>query len=357
MFFALGNSLFDAGVTTWEAKRFYDYTRPGRAVRELGRQGLIGEFSAEQGGFVIDAFQPFQGTETILATDFLTYQTPAQDPAPPFAEFTSGHSAFSAAGAEILKQFTGSDAFGGFITAEPGSSRFEPGFTPQNPVTLAWETFSEAADEAGISRQYGGIHFVEGDLFGRQLGRQVGAAVFEQAQFFIQGGKAEPEPVFGTNGDDILEAGLDFDGNRDIVFGGSGDDILDASAGAGGNRLFGNDGNDILFAGSGDRLLGGKGDDTFFIIDGGDNLLTGGAGVDTFRIANGELPPTLNTITDFQVGVDVIGVGGIGAASTNDLVFSQVENNAVIAFAGSSLVKLLNTQANNLEANGIFAFA
>ena len=137
------------------------------------------------------------GTQTILATDFLTYQTPGSDPSPPFAEYTSGHSAFSAAGAEILSLFTGSDDFGASVTFAPGSSRFEPGITPEGEITLDWDTFSKAADEAGISRLYGGIHFEDGDINGRTLGREVGNAVFEQAQFYINGGVAT-EPLLNT---------------------------------------------------------------------------------------------------------------------------------------------------------------
>jgi len=189
LFFALGNAVFDAGVATWNTKRFYDYTRPVRAVRELGRLGLIGEFSPELGGYAIEAWQPYEGTQTILAEDFLTYQNPESDASPPFAEYNSGHSAFSAAGAEILKLSTGSNEFGGSVTFQPEESRFEPGLTPHKPVTLSWETFSAAADEAGISRLYGGIHFKDGDLHGRELGRLVGASVFDQAQFFINGGE------------------------------------------------------------------------------------------------------------------------------------------------------------------------
>ena len=189
LFFALGNAVFDAGVATWEAKRHYDNVRPVRAIRELGELGLIGEFNDEFKGYAIEAWRgPGEGTQTILASDFLTYQTPGSDPSPPFAEYTSGHSAFSAAGAEILQSFTGSDIFGASVTFEPGKSRFEPGVTPKEPVTLEWETFSEAADEAGASRIYGGIHFEEGDLNGRLLGSEVGQAVWEQAQFYIQGG-------------------------------------------------------------------------------------------------------------------------------------------------------------------------
>ncbi len=188
MFFALGNAVFDAGIATWNAKVHYDYVRPVRAIRELGELGLIGEFNASLGGYAIDAWTPDGGTQTILATDFLTYQTPGSDPSPPFAEYTSGHSAFSAAGAAILEMFTGSDEFGGSVTFEAGESRFEPLVTPAEAVTLSWDTFSAAADEAGLSRLYGGIHFVEGDINGRTLGVEVGASVWDQAQFFINGG-------------------------------------------------------------------------------------------------------------------------------------------------------------------------
>ncbi|MEM9276648.1 MAG: vanadium-dependent haloperoxidase [Cyanobacteria bacterium P01_F01_bin.143] len=190
LFFSLGNAVFDAGIATWEAKVFYDYTRPVRAIRELGELGLIGEFNPDLGGFAIEAWQPGEGTQTILATDFLTYQTPGSDPSPPFAEYTSGHSSFSAAGAQILNLFTGSDEFGASVTFAPGESRFEPGITPAEEITLDWETFSEAADEAGVSRLYGGIHFDDGDLHSRSLGTEVGNAVFEQAQFYINGGVA-----------------------------------------------------------------------------------------------------------------------------------------------------------------------
>lgn len=193
LFFALGNAVFDAGVATWEAKRFYDYARPVRVIRELGNLGLLNggivgtDAITNETGFVIDAWSPGAGTQTILAENFLTYQTPGSDPSPPFAEYTSGHSSFSAAGAEILRLFTGSDGFDASVTFQPGESRFEFSTTPAVPVTLAWDTFTEAADEAGLSRIYGGIHFDDGDINGRALGRAVGNEVWDQVQTFANG--------------------------------------------------------------------------------------------------------------------------------------------------------------------------
>lgn len=84
----------------------------------------------------------------------------------------------------MLELFTGSDAFGASV--EVDFFLFETG-SPQQPVTLTWETFEEAADEAGISRLYGGIHFNQGDLNGRNLGTEIGAEVYALAQTYIDG--------------------------------------------------------------------------------------------------------------------------------------------------------------------------
>lgn len=201
LFLALGNAVQDAGIATWEAKIFYDYVRPVRAIRDLGELGLIGEFDEELGGFAIEAFGGFnedgtgKGTQLILAEDFITFQLPGGNVSPPFAEYTSGHSAFSAAGAEVLKLFTESDDFGGSVTFEPDSIIFERG-VPEVETTLAWETFTEAADEAGLSRLFGGIHFNEGDINGRELGREVGADAFELAQLFIDGEATDADRPF-----------------------------------------------------------------------------------------------------------------------------------------------------------------
>ena len=106
---------------------------------------------------------------------------------PPFSEYYSGHSTFSAAGAEVLKLFTGSDYFGNSVTIAAGSSNVEPGLVPSAPVTLSWNTFTAAANEAGLSRRYGGIHFIDGDIAGRAVGRKVGKQAFAKAQEYIKG--------------------------------------------------------------------------------------------------------------------------------------------------------------------------
>ena len=63
----------------------------------------------------------------------------------------------------------------------------EPGVTPARPVTLTFRTFAAAADQAGRSRRYGGIHFRAGDVDGRELGRRVGANAWAKASSYFDG--------------------------------------------------------------------------------------------------------------------------------------------------------------------------
>ena len=73
------------------------------------------------------------------------------------------------------------------MTFQAGSSRIEPGLTPAEDLTLTWATFSAAADQAGISRRYGGIHFEQGDLDGRETGRKAAQQCWNKARAYIDG--------------------------------------------------------------------------------------------------------------------------------------------------------------------------
>jgi hypothetical protein len=171
MFFALTNAIFDASIACWECKRFYDSVRPITAVHNV----YTGTQVSAWGG-------PDKGTQSMDGSQFRSYlATPA------FAEYVSGHSTFSATGASILAQVVGSDTFGDSYTAPAGSSLVEPGITPARAVTLSWPTFSSAAIQAGLSRQYGGIHFSKADQDGRALGQQVAPRAWAKAQTYITG--------------------------------------------------------------------------------------------------------------------------------------------------------------------------
>jgi hypothetical protein len=176
LFFALTNAISDAGCCAWDNKRAFNSVRPITAIRMLFRGQAVRAWAG-----------PYQGTKTIDGAAWFPYQ-PTTFPTPPFPEYSSGHSNFSAAGAEILRLFTESDRFGGSTLLRAGSSRTEPGAVPSNDVRLSWATFSDAADQAGMSRRYGGIHFEQGDLDARTSGRMAARKVWEKAQQYWEGG-------------------------------------------------------------------------------------------------------------------------------------------------------------------------
>jgi Domain of unknown function (DUF6851)/VCPO second helical-bundle domain len=180
LFFALTNAIFDAGCCAWDNKRAYDSVRPITAIRYLFHGKRIRAWAG-----------PGRGTQTIAGEDWFPYQ-PTSFPTPPFSEYPSGHSNFSAAGAEILKLFTRSDRFGGSATVPAGSSRVEPGLVPARDLTLEWPTFSDAAAQAGISRRYGGIHFTQGDLDARATGRAAARRCWATAQTYFAGTAPRP---------------------------------------------------------------------------------------------------------------------------------------------------------------------
>ena len=167
---------------------------------------------------------------------------------------------------------------------------------------------------------------------------------------FLDGGRGD-DSLFGGNDNDTLYGG---DGNDDLhgqvgddtEAGGFGDDQVDG--GPGNDTLLGGFGNDTLTGGPGDdRALGGEGDDTLNGADGndflrggdGNDLIDGGLGNDVLaamtartpsssRRALGPTIPNVDTILDFEPGIDTIALSltiftGIGGTAGGGLSRGQ----------------------------------
>ena len=186
LFFTLGNALMDASIAAWAWKFKLDYVRPVTGIREHFR-----------GQTIVSWLGPYKGYGPVKGENWIPYQE-LTVVTPPFPEYVSGHSTFSAAGARVLRTFFGSDSFGATVTIRAGTSRIEPRTatqpgSPAKDVTLYWPTLSAAAAEAGQSRRYGGIHFPSGDLHGRGLGDTVGGDAWTKAQSYIR--PLNPGPI------------------------------------------------------------------------------------------------------------------------------------------------------------------
>jgi len=232
LYLALNGATHDAAIAAWGAKGHYDSVRPISMIRYLGGRGqssdpaqpaydpqglplepgLVEVVTAEttapgqrhealaghEGEIAIRAWQgrpadpdnEVGGVGWIRAVEWLPYQLPSFV-TPAFAAYVSGHSTFSRAAAEVLTGITGSPYFPGGLgehRVPAGALHFEAG--PERDVVLQWASYADAADQAGLSRLYGGIHISEDDLDGRVLGFECGRAAWELAQTYFGPGKA-----------------------------------------------------------------------------------------------------------------------------------------------------------------------
>ena len=208
MYFALNGAVHDAAVAAWGLKGFYDSVRPISMVRYMGGMGqssdpdgasydpqglplvddLIEVITAESSapgerheeyadhvgeiavrawrGFPADPETETSGVGWILAVDWVPYQR-STFVTPAFPGYVSGHSTFSRAAAEVMAAVTGDPYFPGGLgefTLPRGELLHEEG--PTEDTTLQWATYFDAADQAGLSRLYMGIHISADDFAG-----------------------------------------------------------------------------------------------------------------------------------------------------------------------------------------------
>ena len=229
MYLALNGAVHDAAIAAWGCKGHYDYVRPISMIRYMGglgqssdpagpsyhpdglplEEGLVEvitdesaapgerhEHLAEHIGEVAihtwtgnpeDPESGLGGVDWIRAKEWVPYQLETFV-TPSFAGYVSGHSTFSRAAAEVLTLMTGSEYFPGGLgtwTVPAGWLEFEAG--PSQDVELQWATYYDAADQAGISRLYGGIHVPDDDLRGRVMGSQCGKDAWAMAGRYFDG--------------------------------------------------------------------------------------------------------------------------------------------------------------------------
>ena len=223
-YLALNGAVHDAAIAAWGLKGHYDSVRPISMIRYLAEHGQSSDPSAPSysklglplvndlikvitpadtaaGGAMVslkghegeiairawagnpkDPKTEVGGVRWILGTTWVPYQLPTFV-TPAFPGWVSGHSTFSRAAAEVMTAMTGSEYFPGGVsgyTIKANSLKFEAG--PTTDVRLEWATYYDAADQAGQSRLYGGIHIQADDFNGRVIGSQCGKEAWVRAE-------------------------------------------------------------------------------------------------------------------------------------------------------------------------------
>ena len=141
LFALLNIAMADAAIAAWDAKYVFDNWRPVTAIRNGDSDGNAGT-----------AADPTWSSFIVT---------------PPFPDYLSGHSTFSAAAATVLALFYGSDA----VAFTTGSDVL-PG------VSHSFTSFSAAASEAAVSRLLAGIHFRSAIEDGLTAGVEIGEWTF-----------------------------------------------------------------------------------------------------------------------------------------------------------------------------------
>jgi len=137
LFALLNLAMADGAICAWDAKYTFHNWRPVTAIRNADTDGN-------------PATDPDTAWDSFIVT-------------PPFPDYVSGHSTFSAAAATVLGLFYGTEN----LLFTTGSD-FLPGVYRSFPTPLA------AAGEAADSRVYGGIHFRTASEDGLQAGISIG---------------------------------------------------------------------------------------------------------------------------------------------------------------------------------------
>lgn len=146
----LNLAVADAAIAAWDVKYLYDYWRPIHAITQADQD------------------------ENPLTTSDSTWLPLLRNP--PHPSYVSGHSTFSSAAATVLTHLFGENvAFSS--TTDPQSGLTQRPLAPELIATRDFTSFEQAADEAGMSRVYGGIHFQFDNSAGQILGSAVGESV------------------------------------------------------------------------------------------------------------------------------------------------------------------------------------
>ncbi|MDI1447994.1 vanadium-dependent haloperoxidase [Polyangium sp. 6x1] len=170
--FLVNLAAFDGGIATWQEKLRYDAVRPFTAIRVL-----YGDTPVQAWG------GPGKGTVTDLpASQWKSYLNVADHP-----EYPSGSACFCAAHAEASRRFLGSDNLGWVVSIPQGSSLVEPGITPAQDITLSFATWTQFEEICGMSRNWGGVHFLASISSGRDLCSPIGDLAYEFVKAHIAG--------------------------------------------------------------------------------------------------------------------------------------------------------------------------
>ena len=172
LYFAVANAAFDAFISCWETKRYYDSSRPWTLIHYFYKGQKITGWAGPDGG-----------TKEMLGEEWHPY-SPQSFVTPPFPGYTSGHATVSGACARVIQLFTGSEKFG-FIEQRKHCELTEK--SGGEVMTLDLPTWDATAEMAALSRAMGGYHIPIDNNVGLDAGRKVAMYSWPKYQEYFNG--------------------------------------------------------------------------------------------------------------------------------------------------------------------------
>ncbi|MFG2052952.1 DUF6851 domain-containing protein [Micromonospora sp. NPDC048930] len=171
---------WDAATAIWWNKNIYDAVRPFSAIRHVYQ----GQTVTAWGG-------PGKGTVRDLPAE----QWRGYLQVPDHPEYPSGSTSLCTAQAQAARRFLGTDQVQFRYERKAGSSVIEPGITPRQDLVLSYDTWTDWLHDCGMSRYYGGVHFMPAIRASWEIGQKIGDHAYEFVQRHING-----EAVLRTRG-------------------------------------------------------------------------------------------------------------------------------------------------------------
>lgn len=130
-FALIGMTQCDASISAWDNKYHHDIIRPETAIRARAKKFRNPDYRVK------------------LDSDWRSFI-----PTPEFPSYTSGHSTFGAAATRMISLFNNTDRI-----SLTGSAPDQVLWPQLKGVTRHWTSLSQMAEENGLSRLYGGVHW------------------------------------------------------------------------------------------------------------------------------------------------------------------------------------------------------
>ncbi len=163
---------FDTSIVIWKEKHRHNAVRPHSAIEYIYGDLPVTAWGGAEEGTVFD----------LPASQWTSYLPVADHP-----EYPSATASFCAAHAQTSRLFLGTDELNWSNMYPAGSSRFYSGTLPSQDIMVTFDTWTDLETRCGLSRYWGGVHFLPSIPAGQELGHRIANKAYKFVSRKIKG--------------------------------------------------------------------------------------------------------------------------------------------------------------------------